>query len=87
MHVTSDKICRLDPEYIGSLKGDKANSVIFDNSKIKRFVPDFQASIPFSEGIRTTLEWFEAEPTRMQISVETNAFIDRLIRNELADIA
>lgn len=84
VHVTTDKICRLDPDYIGTLKSDKANSVIFDNSKIKRFVPDFQACIPFAEGIRTTLDWFEAEPERMLISAETNAFIDLLVRSETA---
>jgi len=84
VHVTTDRICRLDPDYIGSLKSDKANSVIFDNSKIKRFVPGFQANIPFAEGILSTLEWFEAEPSRKLISAESNAFIDSLIRSETA---
>lgn len=82
VHVTSDRISKLDSEYIGSLLGDKAASVIFDNSKIKGYVPDFQATIPFSEGIRSTLAWFEADPQRMRVSDATNAFIDMLIRTE-----
>ena len=83
VHVTSDKICRVDPEYTGSLLGDKTASVIFDNSKIKRFVPEFQATIPFFEGIKTTLEWFEAEPARQIILPETNEFIEKLIASEV----
>lgn len=82
VHVTSDRICREDPEYLGTLLGDKAASVIFDNSKIKRFVPEFAATIPFSEGIRKTLDWFETDATRQVISPESNAFIDRLVATQ-----
>ncbi len=64
----------------GSLLGDKALSVIFDNSKIKRFVPGFQAVIPFRQGIRRTLEWFESDPSRMRINRENDAFMDRLLQ-------
>ena len=39
VHVASDFICRTHPSFVGSLLGDKAHSVIFDNSKIKAFVP------------------------------------------------
>ncbi len=83
VHVTSDRIAKHDPEYIGSLLGDKTSSVIFDNSKIKSVVPDFQCTIPFAEGIKTTLDWFEADPARQIISDETNHFIDMLIKTEL----
>ncbi len=86
VHVTTDKICRFDPEeYVGSLLGDKATSVIFDNSKIKRFVPDFRATIPFAEGIKRVIDWFEAEPSRQIVNAADNAFIDRLIASERRD--
>ena len=39
----------------GNFLGDKANSAIFDNTKIKRFVPGFVATIPFREGIKRTV--------------------------------
>jgi len=48
----------------GGLLGDKTWSVIFDNTKLKRFVPDFVATIPFASGIRRTLRWFQDEPGR-----------------------
>jgi len=54
-------------------------SVIFDNSKIKQFVPGFTATIPFTEGIRRTLAWFEADPARQHINQSTNEWIDYVI--------
>ena len=46
----------------GGLHGDKSASVVFDNTKIKRFVPGYCATTPFAQGIRRTLAWFQAEP-------------------------
>lgn len=63
----------------GNFLGDKSVSAIFDNSKIKRFVPDFRATIPFSEGICRTVRWFEADPARMRISEFNNQLLDRVI--------
>ncbi|WP_245531741.1 hypothetical protein [Anaerophaga thermohalophila] len=51
----------------------------FDNSKIKRFVPGFQATIPFSEGIKRTIRWFEAEPGRIQIDPAKGDLVDRIL--------
>lgn len=79
VHITSDYIGSFDSEYIGGLTGDKAQSVIFDNSKIKRFVPSFKATIPFSVGIKKTIEWFEAKPERMKINESSNEFMDKVI--------
>jgi len=64
----------------GSLLGDKAVSTIFDNSKIKRFVPGFEAKITFKEGIKKTVKWFEAEPSRMIIDEGNNKFIDTVLK-------
>ncbi|MDE7201441.1 MAG: SDR family oxidoreductase [Lachnospiraceae bacterium] len=44
-------------DYAGSLIGDKANSVVFDNSKLKRAVPDFRPKIRFEQGVRNTLHY------------------------------
>jgi len=79
VHIPSDFIAGLDEFQKGNLLGDKAASVIFDNSKIKRFVPEFRATIPFHVGIRRTLAWFEAEPGRMKILDGNNQFVDRVI--------
>ena len=45
VHIPSDFIAACLPEKLGSLTGDKAVSVVFDNSKIKRFVPDYCATV------------------------------------------
>ena len=80
IHIPSDFIVRQERSYEGNLLGDKSYSVIFDNTKIKTFVPGFKAMIPFTEGIRRTLAWFEADPERQIIKKETNELIDRIIR-------
>jgi nucleoside-diphosphate-sugar epimerase len=79
VHIPSDFICRYDESQTGNLIGDKTHSVIFDNSKIKKFVPGYVATIKFREGIKRTLAWFEATPERMVIKEETNRMIDRII--------
>jgi nucleoside-diphosphate-sugar epimerase len=79
VHIPSDFMAACYPEKLGSLVGDKSVSVVFDNSKIKRFVPGYCATVPFSEGIRRTIAWFDADPARQVIDVEANARWDKLI--------
>jgi nucleoside-diphosphate-sugar epimerase len=79
VHIPSDLIAACLPEMLGTLIGDKATSVVFDNSKIKRFVPDYRATTRFGEGIRQTLAWFDADPARRQIDEGANATWDKLI--------
>lgn len=62
IHIPSDFIARFDDHAVGSLIGDKSNSVVFDNGKIKRFVPEFDCRVKWSEGVRRSLAWFEAHP-------------------------
>jgi nucleoside-diphosphate-sugar epimerase len=80
IHIPSDFICSIDPEQTGNLLGDKALSVIFDNSKIKMFVPEFKAVIPFSEGIKRTIAWFESDPERQIVSKSTDEMLNKIIR-------
>lgn len=79
VHITSDFISSIVPGEKDGLWGDKSHCAIFDNSKIKSLVPGFTASIPFSEGIKRTLNWFEADPERMVVSEKTNAMMDKII--------
>lgn len=79
VHLPSDFIGACLPESLGGLIGDKAVSVVFDNSKIKRFVPDYCATTPFWQGIRRTIAWFDADPSRKQIDDSANAAWDKLI--------
>jgi nucleoside-diphosphate-sugar epimerase len=79
VHIASDFLTACVPDMTGSLIGDKAVSTVFDNSKIKRFVPDFCATVPFAQGIRKTLAWFDAKPERREVDKEADARYDRLI--------
>jgi nucleoside-diphosphate-sugar epimerase len=79
IHIPSDFIAACIPEARGGLLGDKAVSVVFDNTKIKRFVPDYRATLPFTQGIRQTIAWFDASPERRQIDGEADALWDKLI--------
>ena len=80
VHIPSDLITAFSPESIGSLIGDKANSVIFDNSKIKRYVPDFVCEVPWAEGVRRALAWHEAILSRQTLDQESNELWDRIIQ-------
>jgi nucleoside-diphosphate-sugar epimerase len=79
VHIPSDFISNCAPSLRGSLLGDKSYSVIFDNTKIKTFIPGFKAVIPFSEGIKKTINWFEADPGRKVVSKEIDKMIDSII--------
>ena len=79
VHITSDFISNIVPGEKDGLWGDKSHCAIFDNAKIKSLVPGFNATIPFSEGIKRTLAWFEAEPSRMEIKPETNAMMNKIL--------
>jgi len=79
VHIPSDFIARVAPDLAGSLLGDKTWSVVFDNSKIKSFVPGFQAVIPFREGVQRTLAWFAEEQTRRRVDDAVNEQMDRIL--------
>ncbi len=79
VHIAADFICACLPDMTGSLIGDKCSSVIFDNSKIRRFVPGYLATTPFKLGIARTVAWFDADPQRQQIDTESDQKIDTLI--------
>ncbi|MDD4645322.1 MAG: SDR family oxidoreductase [Bacteroidales bacterium] len=84
VHIASDFISAYADKYHfpsvqGTLLGDKSGSALFDNSKIKKLVPDFVATIPFAEGIRQTIQWFDADASRRVVKEETNRFLDGLI--------
>jgi nucleoside-diphosphate-sugar epimerase len=79
VHVSSELIAAFDPEWGAGLLGDKAHSVIFDNTKIKRLVPDFAATIPYSRGVEEVIAWFDADPARQVVDGDVNKLMDRII--------
>jgi nucleoside-diphosphate-sugar epimerase len=79
VHVASDFIAGCIPEKLGSLIGDKSNSVVFDNSKIKSVVPGYSATKSWAAGIRETIGWFDAHPAQQLIDEAADEQWDRLI--------
>lgn len=79
VHVPSDLLAAFDPNWGAGLLGDKANSMIFDNSKIKRLVPDFAATIPFSQGAEEIINWFDADPARQEVDEAFDALTERIL--------
>jgi nucleoside-diphosphate-sugar epimerase len=80
VHIPSETIAAYDPEWGAGLLGDKAHSMIFDNSKIKRLAPDFAASsIPFTRGAEEIIEWYDADPGRQVVDHELNHLMDRIL--------
>ncbi len=79
VHVASEFIAAFNPEDLGNLIGDKAQCGVFDNAKIRSFVPGYVATVPFAEGIRESVQWFERHPERCTIDGAFNALSDRII--------
>lgn len=80
-HVASDFLSSIGREYDyeGSLTGDKSVSVVFDNSKLKRAVPDFHARISFAQGVRIALENIDKHPELKRDDPEFDIWCDRVI--------
>jgi nucleoside-diphosphate-sugar epimerase len=78
LHVPSDALVAAEPASLGSLWGDKSNSAVFDNSKLRSVVPEFVATTPFADGIRETVAWLDSDPARQGIDDEANLLWDRL---------
>lgn len=80
VHVPSEFLVRCNPEYEGGLLGDKAASVVFDNTKIKRFVPEYHASVTFLQGMQRTVKSFEMHPERCTVDDAWNHEMDAILR-------
>jgi len=79
VHVPSEVIAAFDPEWGAGLLGDKAHSMVFDNTKIKRLVPDYRAVIPYAHGAAAQIAWYEEDAARRVVDEKTNALIDRIL--------
>ncbi len=79
VHVPSEFINAFDKEWGAGLLGDKTHSVVFDNTKIKRLVPDYVASIPFRQGVEEIIEWYMQDPSRQVVDEVSNQLFDTII--------
>ncbi|GHV96235.1 hypothetical protein AGMMS50293_25550 [Spirochaetia bacterium] len=80
VHISSEFLTRAGSyDFEGGLTGDKANSVVFDNAKLKRLVPGFTATIRFDQGIRETVAYVLAHKECQVEDPEFNVWCDRVI--------
>ncbi len=79
VHIPSDWIARVDPDWGAGLLGDKAHSMIFDNTKVKRVVPDYKAVIPFAQGALEIMQWYDSDPVHRVIDPKLDTQMDRMI--------
>ena len=63
---------------LGRLLGDKAHSLVFDNSKLRSVVPGYRAVIPFEQGAREIVAWYDEDPARQQVDARLDAVMDAL---------
>jgi nucleoside-diphosphate-sugar epimerase len=78
VHVSSEEIAQVLPCWGPPLLGDKSHSVIFDNSKVRQLVPGWTATIPFTQGAREMIEWFDGDASRQTIDMEVDQAMDSL---------
>ena len=79
VHIPSDFMNEINPEFGASLLGDKACSFVFDNAKIKKLVPEFKAQISFAEGIRASLAWYDRHPEKKTRDKNTDDLIEKIL--------
>jgi nucleoside-diphosphate-sugar epimerase len=78
VHVPSDVIAAADPDWGAGLLGDKAHSMVFDNTKVRSLVPGWNAVIPFEQGAREIAGWYLADPARQVTRTDLDAVMDKL---------
>jgi nucleoside-diphosphate-sugar epimerase len=86
VHISTDFIAaHTPPGTADGLIGDQAVSSVFDNSKIKRLVPGFAAAVPFAEGVKRSVAWFEDHPELCTVDQEWSKLVDTLIARHGVD--
>jgi nucleoside-diphosphate-sugar epimerase len=79
VHVPSEMIAAVHPDWGASLLGDSAHSMIFDNSKLRSLVPDYQPAVRFEQGAREIIGWHDEDPSRQRVDRDIDAAMDDLI--------
>ena len=79
VHVPSDAIDALDADWGASLLGDKANTSVFDNTKVQTLVPEFAQTTSIRQGAREIVAWFDADPSRQVTDERLDGLMDQLV--------
>lgn len=79
VHVASETIGAVHPEWGPGLVGDKAHSMVFDNAKVRALVPEFATTITFDEGAREILGFYDAHPELQVVDPVADAAFERIL--------
>lgn len=80
VHVPTDTLIKFRPEWVGPLLGDKANSLIFSNDKLKSVVGDFDCDVSLDQFMSELVESYDAEKSRsLVLDAPLNLLLDRVI--------
>ncbi|MGI6094836.1 MAG: SDR family oxidoreductase [Lachnospiraceae bacterium] len=86
VHVSTEFIADTREELRGGYFGDRSNNVVFDNSRIKSYVPDFVAKIPFAEGYKEVVAYYLAHPELQEEDPDYSAWCDAVAEEHQAAI-
>lgn len=78
-YIPSNVIGRYDKAIGDSLMGDKAHSMIFDNSKIKKFVPDFVCDTPLKQGVEEIVNWYAGNTAHQIVDKKLDEMFDKIV--------
>jgi len=79
VHLPSEVIAAYASDWGESLLGDKAHSKIFDNSKVKKIVPEYRAVVPFARGAEEIVAWYDADSRRRAVDAAFDRLLDDLV--------
>ncbi len=79
VHIATDVLTRADPSLVQDLIGDKAQNAVFDNTKLRTFVPGLEYKMSFRAGVRRSIDYFDAHPEMCGIDEKWNAWVDEMI--------
>ena len=78
VHVPSDVIAAADPEWGAALLGDSAHSTVFDNSKLRKVVPDYVAAITLEQAAPEIIAWHDEDQSRQRVDADLDSLMDKL---------
>jgi len=79
--IASELLIAHHPDWEGTLLGDKAVSIVLDNSKIKKFVPEYQATTTWAEGVARSVAWYDADDSRKTVDEAIDAKYDSILES------
>lgn len=80
VHVATDVLCREDASLVEALIGDKSQTAVFDNTKLRQFVPGFRYLMSFKDGVKRSIDAIDADPALQEVDEAWDAWCDEMIR-------